>query len=85
MGKRPTWLLLAALLLPPPAAFAQAPMRCGTELVEIGDTKAQVLQACGEPDYVDGYRWYYEMGPGVPTRIVVFTPAGVVTSIDTVR
>ena len=39
-------LLLAGLLLPAPQAVA---LRCGSELIDEGDLKHEVLQACGEP------------------------------------
>lgn len=42
-------LLLVAILLTPNAwAF-----RCGNQLVLVGDHKLDVLDKCGEPDYVD--------------------------------
>lgn len=85
MRERTGYLLLVALLSIPLAIQAREPMRCGNELVDRGDTKEQVLRACGEPDYVDGYRWYYQTGQTEPARIVVFTPAGIVTAIETVR
>lgn len=39
---------LAILLAPSAWAF-----RCGTQLVLVGDHKLDVLNKCGEPDYVD--------------------------------
>ena len=30
-------------------------LRCGTRLVSSGDTKFEVLQKCGEPDFVDSW------------------------------
>jgi hypothetical protein len=44
--------LIIAVLLGAPVMAAHAAdhhMRCGTKLVSIGDTKAEVLLACGEP------------------------------------
>lgn len=29
--------------------------RCGTSLVSEGDTKPEVIQKCGEPDYIDSW------------------------------
>lgn len=83
MRDRLVCVTLAAMLAAPAAVQAREPMRCGNELVEQGDTKGQVLNACGEPDYVDGYRWYYDMGENEAPRIVVFTPDGTVTAIET--
>jgi len=39
-------LLLAGLLLP---ASQAAALRCGSDLIDEGDLKFQVLRACGEP------------------------------------
>ena len=30
-------------------------LRCGTRLVSIGDTRFEVLQKCGEPDFVEAW------------------------------
>ena len=81
MSKPLATLLLAALLGAPLSAHAQ--MRCGTELIVVGDTKAQVVDACGEPDYIDGYRWYYHSETQQP-RVIVFNSAGQVEAIKTV-
>lgn len=39
-------LLLVGLLLP---ASQAAALRCGSELIDVGDLKFQVQRACGEP------------------------------------
>jgi len=44
-----TAFLTATLLLPAPASEAASSMRCGTELVQLGDSKLDVLSSCGEP------------------------------------
>jgi hypothetical protein len=48
--------LLAARFLAPAAADAfrrdVSSIRCGTELVEVGDPEVKVLEHCGEPDLV---------------------------------
>ena len=74
---------LAALMLLAFSAHAQTVMRCGTDLITPGDTKEQVLTACGEPDYVEGYRRFYNTETKQP-RIIVFTGAGRVEAIKTV-
>lgn len=41
------------------AAPAEAAFRCGSWLITIGDHETEVLQKCGEPEYMDeriGYR-----------------------------
>jgi outer membrane protein assembly factor BamE (lipoprotein component of BamABCDE complex) len=58
-------------------------MCCGGELVQPGDTKEQVVDACGEPDYIDGNRWYYNTRTDQP-RIVVFNAVGLVDTIEIV-
>lgn len=85
MGKPLASLTLAALLALPLAVPAQEPMRCGNQLIDVGSTKEEVVGACGEPDLVDGNRWYYDTEGITPTRIVVFDAAGVVTAIQTSR
>ncbi|MFX0202450.1 MAG: DUF2845 domain-containing protein [Candidatus Hodarchaeota archaeon] len=35
--------------------FSLAELRCGTRLVHKGDTKAEVIHKCGEPDYVESW------------------------------
>ena len=46
-------VLIALTVLAHPVA-SQA-FRCGTSLITEGDTKAEVAQECGEPDYVDSW------------------------------
>lgn len=43
------FLVLAVALLVAPLSAADNHMRCGTKLVSVGDTKAEVLLTCGEP------------------------------------
>ena len=40
------FLLAAVIILSP---HASAAMRCGNDLVDVGDTKIEVLKKCGEP------------------------------------
>lgn len=71
-------VLIAIALLASPALWAGDSMRCGSRLVTVGDRAAQVLSACGEPDFRDvqsyggspapGFineaeRWTYNFGP----------------------
>ena len=46
------WAALVVLALWEPS-FA---LRCGTRLVSSGDTKFDVLQKCGEPDFVESWK-----------------------------
>jgi hypothetical protein len=45
-----------------------AAMRCGTELVDDGDTQHDVALKCGEPTVVDQNRWIYDLGPHSSSR-----------------
>lgn len=52
MGQKAYLLLIAINLLGFPLTIVHAAdhhMRCGTKLVSLGDTKAEVLLTCGEP------------------------------------
>ncbi len=56
-------ILLVATVLP-----AQAAMRCGTKLIDIGDSAIILLQECGEPaigdtSNLDYGEWTYNFGP----------------------
>ena len=44
------------------AATAQASLgfRCGGDIIDVGDSEAELLEKCGEPDFREGYRMYYE-------------------------
>lgn len=55
------------------------PVRCGTKLVQIGDTKEQVLAKCGAPYYRypgtegGGEMWVYNRGSGRFSGFMRFT------------
>ncbi len=53
-------------------------IRCGTDLVRIGDTEYEVLKKCGEPVHKSGNRWTYDFGTGSFLRVVVFERGHVV-------
>ncbi len=46
------------------------PVRCGTKIVQVGDTKDQILAKCGKPTRIDpgsrggGETWYYDGSSG---------------------
>jgi len=91
----PAGLLIAlAALLAAPSAHA---FRCGTELVQEGDRKFDVVEKCGEPDFRDrrSGAWlqgfgpvgftetcYYNRGPSRLLRILTFEQ-GRLRSIET--
>ena len=50
------------------AVQADADMRCGTEIIQTGDSALRVLEACGkplagDPEDVDEGEWTYNFGP----------------------
>ena len=46
--------------------------RCGTNLVETGTAKVDVLSWCGEPSSKEGDQWIYTQGDTQPTMVVYF-------------
>ncbi len=44
-------------------------IRCGTHVIEIGDSVATVFQNCGKPTHKDGNVWFYDMGPGESIKV----------------
>ena len=54
-------------------------LRCPQGLVELGDTKYDVRQACGEPAYSDYDLWIYDFGPGRFNRLLRFADDRLVT------
>jgi hypothetical protein len=82
--KRIIGLVIAGLWLFALASNAGA-LFCGDELVEVGDSKVEVLLACGEPMHAEvigtekwGGRkeileeWTYYRGPGTFLQILTF-------------
>lgn len=49
-----------------------ASMRCGSDIVNVGDLEFEVLRKCGPPIYKQGDHWVYDLGPGNFLKIVVF-------------
>lgn len=63
-------LVLSVLCHMGPAAAAS--MRCGEDIVNVGDPEFVVLQKCGPPTYKQGDQWIYDRGAGNFLKIVVF-------------
>ncbi len=55
-------------------------MRCGSDLISVGDTEFDVVSSCGEPASKDGNQWAYEQGQGTLVKYVIFM-GGKVASI----
>ena len=47
--KKRNWLLVMSLTLVAGQASASDTLRCGSQLVNVGDRSSEVLQKCGEP------------------------------------
>lgn len=82
-------LLTGALLASPAQAY-----RCGTRVINSGDSKPLVRDKCGEPeftevireghrseDYIREERWYYPKRSGKLRPVVVFNSDGKVSEI----
>jgi len=50
-----------------------AAMRCGTNLVEPGDSLYEVAVKCGNPTFVEQNRWHYDWGSHTFIKILYFT------------
>ena len=85
-------LFVALTILPAGPVLAQdqdvlGPVRCGTRLVQVGDTKEQILAKCGQPTRIDpGTRggveiWYYDGSSGTFSGFLRFTGPNL-TSIE---
>ena len=72
---------LTILMAVPNVAEAFNSFRCGTKLVRVGDTKADILKKCGSPILKESGRdatggtdvWVYNQGSGKTMRILRFT------------
>jgi hypothetical protein len=76
--------MVAALIAVPALAqmgqSVMSPVRCGTQLVQVGkDTKQSVLAKCGEPTSRNpgsrggGETWFYDRGSGKFSGTAIFT------------
>ena len=88
MKKRIPAAALAAFLAVGVAELAADSYRCGRKLIMVGDSVADVLRVCGEPEHRDkGYqkikikgsyrdtrveRWYYKKSRRSLGRVVIF-------------
>jgi hypothetical protein len=83
------FLLSAVIVLMAVPALANmvTSARCGTKIVQVGDTKDQVLFKCGQPTTISQRRrgggevWHYNPGSGKFTGIARFTGSKL-TSIE---
>jgi hypothetical protein len=79
-------ILVAATLLVTSPGWAES-IRCGTRLVEVGDSAETLVEACGPPTYrvvahyTGGESWYYNRGSEQFTKKVV-TLGGKILAIE---
>ena len=74
-------VFLAVTMTITTSAWAQSSFRCGTRLVQVGDTKDKVYRACGKPTIRQEGRigtggldvWYYNLGSGRRSVMFKFT------------
>ena len=98
MAKDTRSIVLCALLVCSLCSPTAAALRCGTRLVNTGDSKPRVWETCGEPqfrevirdnsrwgDYVVEERWYYPKRSGRLRPVVIFDNNGRVSEIRTER
>ena len=45
-----------------PSQLLATDMRCGTNIVRVGDTDYKVVSICGEPTFSRGNVWFYDRG-----------------------
>ncbi|UCG14009.1 MAG: DUF2845 domain-containing protein [Deltaproteobacteria bacterium] len=70
-------VLISILVLT--AVPISAQFRCGTRLIQVGETKSKILSSCGAPTLKDygsrggGEVWTYNLGPTRRMRILRFT------------
>jgi hypothetical protein len=83
--KLPRWLKTSQVLLAVGMLLGlysnAVAMRCGTELVNEGDTQYDVAVKCGRPTFVEQNRWIYETGSQTFTEILYFS-GGELTLIE---
>lgn len=70
---------LTAIAISPTVASAQS-LRCKGDLAQIGDSKATIVQKCGEPVYKDSFCKPVDRRPGVH---VPGQPGGTTININT--
>lgn len=71
-----------ALALMPCAHVDAAAIRCGTNLIVVGDLSRQLLVSCGRPADIDGATWIYDLGPDQFTRVLQIRDEKVISIED---
>lgn len=78
-------LLGCILLFSGASIVIAANMQCGTQIISDdqreGQTKAEIIRLCGEPESKEGNTWYYKQPDGATFRLH-FSGAGELESIQ---
>lgn len=87
-------LALSAVVVRTYADTSSSSFRCGSHLISRGDSKPEVLERCGQPEYAETIpggspyyagvreeRWYYPKRTGHMRPVVVFGSDGRVREI----
>ena len=64
-------LIAAVLILSVSYAVHAGSLRCAGEVISPGDTKQQLLDACGSPAARQGADWLYEPPGSLPVVVTV--------------
>ena len=72
---------ITAMLAGPALAENVDTFRCGGHIIEVGNTKAEVQEHCGEPSFQSMDQWTYDRGSNEFTVTVHFGADGVVNRI----
>jgi hypothetical protein len=64
-------LVLGMVLLGSTAVLADPAesIRCGENVIEVGDSVVTVMEKCGTPTHKDGTVWFYDLGPGESIKV----------------
>ena len=79
------WVILLTMLgsgMPIFAAEETASMMCDEGVVNIGNSDADVLDTCGQPDHQSNNEWVYDFGPSQPRYTVIFNDGKVVRILE---
>ena len=57
-------------------------LRCGSVIIEEGDSRERVMEKCGEPDVDEGDLWYYKSKSAENVTTAVHFEADEVTYIE---
>jgi hypothetical protein len=64
-------LVLSMILLGSTVVLADPAesIRCGENVIEVGDSVVTVMEKCGTPTHKDGNVWFYDLGAGESIKV----------------